>query len=103
MNDSPLPVFTRGSTPGRRSSSCSGACGRTTSAGAGAVGEGSALPITHGTTVVAIRYADGVVMAGDRRATSGFAIASRRIEKVFAADEHSGVAFAGAAGPASRW
>ncbi|HET6662731.1 MAG TPA: proteasome subunit beta, partial [Acidimicrobiales bacterium] len=25
--------------------------------------------ITHGTTVVAIRYADGVVMSGDRRAT----------------------------------
>jgi proteasome beta subunit len=39
-------------------------------------------------------------MAGDRRATSGFAIASRRIEKVFAADDTSGVAIAGAAGPA---
>ncbi len=56
--------------------------------------------ITHATTVVAIRSADGVVMAGDRRATAGHAIANRRIEKVFAADEHSGVAIAGAAGPA---
>src|SRR6476619_1156743 len=56
--------------------------------------------ITHATTVVAIRSADGVVMAGDRRATAGIAIANRRIEKVFAADEHSGVAIAGAAGPA---
>jgi proteasome beta subunit len=56
--------------------------------------------ITHGTTVVAIRSSDGVVMAGDRRATAGVAIANRRIEKVFAADEHSGVAIAGAAGPA---
>ena len=28
-------------------------------------------PITHGTTVLGVRYADGVVMAGDRRATSG--------------------------------
>jgi proteasome beta subunit len=54
----------------------------------------------HGTTVLAIRHADGVVMAGDRRATSGYAIASRRIEKVFPADETSGVAIAGAAGPA---
>ena len=27
--------------------------------------------VAHGTTVVAIRYADGVVMAGDRRATAG--------------------------------
>ena len=56
--------------------------------------------VPHGTTVVAIRYAGGVVMAGDRRATAGFSIASRRIEKVFAADELSGVAIAGAAGPA---
>ena len=39
-------------------------------------------------------------MAGDRRATSGYTIANRRIEKVFAADELSGVAIAGAAGPA---
>jgi len=58
------------------------------------------LAITHGTTVVAIRYADGVVMAGDRRATAGNLIAHRAIEKVFPADRHSGVAIAGAAGPA---
>src|SRR3954465_4899100 len=56
--------------------------------------------ITHATTVVAIRSAEGVVMAGDRRATAGVAIANRRTEKVYAADEHSGVAIAGAAGPA---
>jgi proteasome beta subunit len=54
----------------------------------------------HGTTVVAIRYADGVVMAGDRRATSGNLIAHRTMEKVFPADRYSGVAIAGAAGPA---
>jgi len=58
------------------------------------------LAITHGTTVVAVRYADGVVMAGDRRATAGNLISHRAIEKVFAADRHSGVAIAGAAGPA---
>jgi len=56
--------------------------------------------ITHGTTVVAIRFRDGVVMAGDRRATSGNLISHRAIEKVFPADRHSGVAIAGAAGPA---
>jgi len=61
---------------------------------------GERLPITHATTVVAIRYADGVVMAGDRRATSGNLISHRAIEKVFPADRHSGVAIAGAAGPA---
>jgi proteasome beta subunit len=56
--------------------------------------------IAHGTTVVAIRYADGVVMAGDRRATAGNFISHRTMEKVFPADRHSGVAIAGAAGPA---
>jgi proteasome beta subunit len=40
------------------------------------------LEVVHATTVVAIRFADGVVMAGDRRATAGYTIASRRIEKV---------------------
>ena len=54
----------------------------------------------HGTTCVALRYADGVLLAGDRRATSGNLISHRSIEKVFAADRHSGVAIAGAAGPA---
>ncbi len=54
----------------------------------------------HGTTCVAIRFADGVLLAGDRRATSGHLISHRAIEKVFPADRHSGVAIAGAAGPA---
>lgn len=54
----------------------------------------------HGTTCVAIRFADGVLLAGDRRATSGHLISHRTIEKVFPADRHSGVAIAGAAGPA---
>ena len=61
---------------------------------------GAPLELTHGTTVVALRYADGVVMAGDRRATSGHLISHRTMEKVFPADRHSGVAIAGAAGPA---
>ena len=56
--------------------------------------------IRHGTTIVAIRYSDGVVMAGDRRATAGSSIAHRTMDKVFPAGRHSGVAIAGAAGPA---
>ncbi len=56
--------------------------------------------VPHGTTCVAIRFADGVILAGDRRATSGHHISHRSIEKVFPADRHSGVAIAGAAGPA---
>lgn len=56
--------------------------------------------IRHGTTIVALRYADGVIMAGDRRATAGSSIAHRAMDKVHPADRHSGVAIAGAAGPA---
>ena len=63
-------------------------------------GAGLQSPTSHATTVVAVRYRDGVVMAGDRRATMGNIISHRSIEKVFPADRHSGVAIAGAAGPA---
>jgi proteasome beta subunit len=58
------------------------------------------LSVPHATTCVALRYADGVVMAGDRRATSGNIISHRSMEKVVQADKFSGVAIAGAAGPA---
>ena len=54
----------------------------------------------EGTTVLAVRFEAGVIVAGDRRATEGFQIAHRSIEKVFAADDMSAVAIAGAAGPA---
>jgi proteasome beta subunit len=56
--------------------------------------------VRHATTIVALRFADGVVMAGDRRATEGHAIAHRAMDKVFPADRFSAVAIAGAAGPA---
>ncbi len=52
----------------------------------------------HGTTIVAVTHAGGVVMAGDRRATMGNVIAQRDIEKVFPADDYSCVGIAGAAG-----
>jgi len=52
----------------------------------------------HATTIVALAFAEGVVMAGDRRATMGNLIASRDIEKVHPADEYSVVGIAGTAG-----
>jgi proteasome beta subunit len=52
----------------------------------------------HGTTILALAFAGGIVMAGDRRATMGSMIASREIEKVFPADEYSAVGIAGTAG-----
>ncbi len=56
--------------------------------------------LPHGTTCVAIKYDSGVILAGDRRATSGHQISHRTMEKVFPADQYSGIAIAGAAGPA---
>jgi proteasome beta subunit len=66
------------------------------------VGGGDAAPpdVPHGTTVIAVRYRDGVIMAGDRQATAGYQVASRRIDKIFKSDDLSGVGIAGAAGPA---
>ena len=67
--------------------------------GAGS-GHGTAADIEapHGTTIVALSFDKGVVMAGDRRATMGNIIAQRDIEKVYPADEYSAVGIAGTAG-----
>ena len=56
--------------------------------------------VPHGTTVLGLKFADGVVFAGDRRATEGYSIADDKMEKVFAADDLSVIAIAGAAGQA---
>ncbi|MEO6987160.1 MAG: proteasome subunit beta [Aquihabitans sp.] len=93
-----LPLFSPGEDPGPDFAALLRLHGLATAAPDAPVS--NAGSILHGTTVVAIRYADGVVMAGDRRATSGHLIAHRSIEKVFPADRWSGVAIAGAAGPA---
>ncbi len=59
---------------------------------------GAAPQTPHGTTIVTLSYAAGVLMAGDRRATMGNLIANRDMEKVFATDEYSVVGIAGTAG-----
>lgn len=61
-------------------------------------GGGDELEQAHATTIVALTYPGGVVMSGDRRATSGTYIAHREIEKVFEADTSSAIGIAGAAG-----
>lgn len=60
------------------------------------------LKIPEGTTVLALRYAGGVVIAGDRRATEGHLVAYRYIKKVFPTDRFSAVAAAGVAGLANE-
>ena len=57
-----------------------------------------AFDAPEGTTVLAFRYADGVIMAGDRRAVAGNVIAHRNVQKVFPADAFSAVAISGTAG-----
>ena len=61
-------------------------------------GAAAAADIPHGTTIVTAVCDGGVVMAGDRRATSGSMISQRDIEKVFRSDEYSCVGIAGVAG-----
>jgi len=63
-------------------------------------GSTEGLGVPHGTTVLAFKYADGVIVAGDRLATEGLRVASRDMQKVYATDDHSLIAIAGAAGPA---
>lgn len=62
--------------------------------------DATSLSVPHGTTVLAFKYADGVIVAGDRLATEGHRVASRDVQKVYATDGHSMIAIAGAAGPA---
>ncbi|WP_255450040.1 proteasome subunit beta [Skermania sp. ID1734] len=52
----------------------------------------------HGTTIVAVSFDGGVLLAGDRRATQGNLIASRDVEKVYVTDEYSAAGIAGTAG-----
>jgi proteasome beta subunit len=52
------------------------------------------------TTILALRWEGGVLMAGDRRATAGNLIAHRRVKKVYPADDRSAVAISGTAGMA---
>lgn len=64
----------------------------------GAESAGGLEGVAHGTTIVALTFVNGVIMAGDRRATMGNVIAQRDIQKVYATDEHSCVGIAGTAG-----
>ncbi|WP_442945643.1 proteasome subunit beta [Nocardia sp. SSK8] len=52
----------------------------------------------HGTTIVAVSYRGGVLIAGDRRATQGNLVASRDMEKVYITDTFSAAGIAGTAG-----
>ena len=63
--------------------------------GAQSGGGGGALP--HGTTIVALKYPGGVVIAGDRRSTQGNMIAGRDVRKVYITDDYTATGIAGTA------
>jgi proteasome beta subunit len=94
-----MPQFSPGEDPGPHFSELLRLSGLAPFTGVGSAGvAGEFTP--HATTCVAVRVGEGVVMAGDRRATSGNLISHKTMEKVLPADRYSGVAIAGAAGPA---
>jgi len=98
-----MPFFLPGHDPGSSFPDLLKRLGHVDAAVSRADGEGpigAGLNVPHATTCVALRYANGVVLAGDRRATSGNLISHRTMEKVVQSDRYSGVAIAGAAGPA---
>jgi proteasome beta subunit len=61
----------------------------------GGTAAGEQLP--HGTTIVALKYPGGVLIAGDRRATQGNMIASRDVQKVYITDDYTATGIAGTA------
>ncbi len=50
---------------------------------------------THGTTVIAVKYRDGVLNVADRRATAGMGVMYDRAEKILPLDDHTLIAISG--------
>ncbi|WP_090510292.1 proteasome subunit beta [Mycolicibacterium neworleansense] len=61
----------------------------------GTINPTNAVP--HGTTIVAIKYPGGVLIAGDRRSTQGNMIAGRDVQKVYITDDYTATGIAGTA------
>jgi len=59
--------------------------------------------IPEGTTITALKFADGVIIGGDRRATAGgHLIVNESVVKVFKTDDYSAIAIAGTFGPSVK-
>jgi proteasome beta subunit len=56
-----------------------------------------AAQLPHGTTIVALKYPGGVLIAGDRRSTQGNMIAGRDVQKVYITDDYTATGIAGTA------
>ena len=69
--------------------------------GSGAVSAPALAAQTQATTILAFKFAEGVLVAGDRRATAGNIVVYDRADKVIEIDRHSVMAIAGV--PATAW
>jgi proteasome beta subunit len=65
--------------------------------GSGGQSGGDAGQLPHGTTIVALKYPGGVLLAGDRRSTQGNMIAGRDVKKVYITDDYTATGIAGTA------
>jgi proteasome beta subunit len=65
--------------------------------GGGAPPSGAGGQLPHGTTIVALKYPGGVLIAGDRRSTQGNMIAGRDVRKVYITDDYTATGIAGTA------
>jgi proteasome beta subunit len=65
--------------------------------GAGGDIDAAGAQLAHGTTIVALNFPGGVVIAGDRRAVQGSMIASRDVKKVYITDDYTATGIAGTA------
>jgi proteasome beta subunit len=68
-----------------------------TGPGGGAEPHGAGGQLPHGTTIVALKYPGGVVIAGDRRSIQGNVIAGRDVKKVYITDDYTATGIAGTA------
>ena len=59
------------------------------------IGMGAGVVDTHGTTVIAVKYDNGVINVGDRRATANFAVMYDKAEKVLPIDDYTLLAISG--------
>ena len=67
----------------------------------GATGARADAPLTQATTILAFKFAGGVLVAGDRRATAGNVLVYDRADKVLEVDPRTVMAIAGS--PAAAW
>jgi proteasome beta subunit len=85
-----LPLFDAHSDPGPSFFNYAQSAGLTRPA------SNATVDLAHATTVIAVRYDQGVVMVGDRQATGNY-IASRDVRKIEAADRFTALAISGTA------